>query len=169
MNWTPAKVRVNSAGQVQLRFNPRDVKVTDRALRYRANADPPEGPKQCAFCGANRGIEVGHVNGHEEDCSPENLIWTCRSCNVRCANTMRRAGIGRLTHQYNPKGGATSLGEWLQAVEAIKGGDSGMSVSSAVKVIRATSHAKRSEFAHEIWGKRYKHYGSTGRSDSVPF
>ena len=40
-------------------------------------------------------VEVGHINGREEDSLPANLFWTCRSCNVRCANTLRHAGIGR--------------------------------------------------------------------------
>lgn len=57
--------------------------VTDRALRYRANTHPPPGPRVCALCGSTRNVEIGHVNGREEDGSPTNLIWTCRACNVR--------------------------------------------------------------------------------------
>jgi hypothetical protein len=41
--------------------------VTDRALRYRANACPPPGSKICVLCGAARTVEVGHVDGHEEN------------------------------------------------------------------------------------------------------
>ncbi len=52
--------------------------VTDRALRYRANSNPPPGPRICALCGSIRNVEVGLVNGHEEDSSPGNLVWTCR-------------------------------------------------------------------------------------------
>jgi hypothetical protein len=156
-------VRVNSRGQVQ-------IGVTDRALRYRANNTPPEGEKICAFCGAKRNIEVGHVNGHEEDCGPENLIWTCRSCNVRCANTMRKAGVGRLTRQYNPTGeGAESVGQWVLAVQAMKGESDQMTVKQAVAMIRATPASRRSKFASKIWGQRRLHFGKTGRSDSVPF
>jgi hypothetical protein len=85
--------------------------ITDRALRYRANRQPPPGPRICCLCGATRNVEVGHVNGHEEDTAAANLLWTCRGCNVRCGNTLRRAGIGRLTRQYNPAGaGAENLG-----------------------------------------------------------
>jgi hypothetical protein len=47
--------------------------VTDRALRYRANAYPPPGEKICCLCGATRNVEVGHVNGREEDTAQENL------------------------------------------------------------------------------------------------
>jgi hypothetical protein len=129
--------------------------VTDRALRYRAVNAAPEGPKRCVLCGHPRKrVEVGHVNGYEEDTTPENLFWTCRSCNVLAANAMRRAGVGRLTHQYNPAGGAKSVGQWLTAVTSMKGESDAMSVPDAVAMIHATSAAKRSEYAREIWSLR---------------
>jgi hypothetical protein len=110
------------------------------------------------------------VDGREENTQPENLLWTCRSCNVRCGNTLRRAGIGRLTRQYNPVGkGATSLGQWLTAVMSMKGDSDAMPVQAAVEMIRATPPTKRSEFAEEIWQRRRERYGPSGRSDSVPF
>jgi hypothetical protein len=88
--------------------------VTDRALRYRANADPPPGEKRCTFCGSVRNVEVGHVDGHAENTSAENLVWTCRRCNTQMGAVFKRAGIGRRTRQFNP--GAQSLGQWLVAV-----------------------------------------------------
>jgi hypothetical protein len=136
--------------------------ITDRAYRYRAQKNAPDTEKRCAFCGAKEDafIEVGHVDGHEENDSPENLIWTCRPCNVVAGNTLRAAGRGRLTHQYNPsKGkGATSLGQWMQAVGAItphqdrgdRGLVSDMSVPAAVEMIRATPQSRRSKFASEL-------------------
>lgn len=135
--------------------------ISDRALRYRANVEPPPGPKQCAFCGSKKQVQVGHVNGREQDSSPENLIWTCRSCNVLAGNTLRKAGIGRLTVQYNPADGAKSVGQWLQAVGAIipheypernygLRGASTMTTREAVAMIRATSPRKRSEFAAKL-------------------
>ena len=27
-------------------------------------------------------VEVGHLDGHEENTGPENLIWNCRACNT---------------------------------------------------------------------------------------
>jgi hypothetical protein len=52
---------------------------------------------------------------------------------------LRRAGIGRLTVQYNPAGkGATSLGQWLTAVMSMKGESDQMTVPAAVGMIRAT-------------------------------
>jgi hypothetical protein len=136
----------------------------------RANACPPPGPRICAFCGSTRNVEVGHVNGHEEDNAPANLVWTCRSCNVRCANTLRAAGIGRLTRQSNPasQGGARSLGQWLTAVFSMKGESQQMTVPAAVAMIRATPPEKRSGFGSQIWARRRAH-GTDRRPSTVPF
>jgi hypothetical protein len=139
--------------------------VTDRALRYRANRHPPPGPRICALCGTKGNVEVGHVNGHEEDYSPVNLFWTCRPCNVRCGNTLRRAGLGRLTRQYNPASGADSLGQWMNAVMSMKGDGGTMEVADAVAMVRATQPEDRSRFAREIWAKRRKR----GTDREVPF
>jgi hypothetical protein len=130
--------------------------VTDRALRYRANATPPPGPRRCCLCGSRRSVEVGHVNGHEEDNSPANLFWSCRSCNVRCGNALRREGLGRPTRQFNPASeGAPNLGAWVNAVQSMKGDAGGdMPVSEAVAMVRATSPDQRSEFARQVWRLR---------------
>ena len=94
--------------------------------------------------------------GVRRTCNPYNLFWTCRSCNVRCANTLRRAGIGRLKRQYNPAGdgGATNLGEWMQAVLSMKGQGGDMSVGDAVAMVHSTPPGRRSKFAKEIWSRR---------------
>ncbi len=151
------------------KWNPR---VTDRALRYRANANAPDGPEVCCFCGSKESIDVGHMDGHEENNDPSNLAWLCRSCNVASGNAMRSAGLGRLTRQYNPKG-ATTVGEWVQAVGAITphkgrkyagrnyGLASEMPVAEAVAIIRATSPAKRAQFARELG----KHKSARRRSN----
>lgn len=142
--------------------------VTDRAYRYRANAIPPPGPRLCCLCGSTRNVEVGHLNGHEEDSTPANLFWTCRSCNVRCGNALRRAGIGRLTHQYNPASeGAHNLGAWINAVLSLKGDPGGnMPVNEAVAMVRGTPPEDRSRFAREIWNRRRRR--GTDRT-TVPF
>ena len=137
--------------------------ITDRAYRYRAQQNAPDTEKRCAFCGAKPGanIDVGHVDGHEENDSPQNLIWTCRPCNVMAGNTLRAAGLGRSTNQFNPakSKGATSLGQWLQAVGAItpargsrKPGASlsDMDVKAAVQMIRDTPQSRRSRFAAQL-------------------
>ena len=171
---------------VSVRFNPVR-NLTDRALRYRANADPPEGPRVCAFCGSRKQIMVGHVDGHEAHGEHENLIWTCRSCNALHANALKRARMGKRTAQFNPSkgGGASNLGEWVQAVGAIKpraqgkvkgpigssdrnaGLTSTMSVSDAVAMIRATPSYKRAEFAAKMGSGRSGR--SRARRDEVPF
>jgi len=28
-------------------------------------------------------VEIGHLDGHEENSAPENLIWNSRACNTR--------------------------------------------------------------------------------------
>jgi hypothetical protein len=156
--------------------------VTDRAHRYRAVRNAPEGEKRCLFCGSTRNVEVGHLDGHEEHGEPENLVWTCRSCNVVAANTLKNARMGRATHQFNPtkSGGASNVGEWAQAVGAIipraqdgshkferspyrnEGLQAGstMSTSDAVAMIRATSPAKRREFAAALGRHGYSRRAS---------
>ncbi len=160
--------------------------LTDRAQRYRANAEPPEGPKRCFMCASKSKIMVGHLDGHESHNEPENLVWTCRSCNTLHANALKRARMGKRTAQFNPtkSGGAYNVGEWAQAVGAIRPRAQGkygkgpvgssdrnkditsdMSVSDAVAMIRATPQHKRQQFA-EALGKHKA--GRRGASD-IPF
>ncbi len=161
--------------------------LTDRAHRYRANAEPPEGPKVCAFCGSKTKIMVGHLDGHESHNESENLVWTCRSCNSLHANALKRARMGKRTAQFNPSksGGASNLGEWAQAVGAIRPRSQGvvkgpigrsdrnaslastMKVSDAVAMIRATPQHKRQEFAAKMG--RHKSGRRGGGSSDVPF
>lgn len=122
--------------------------VTDRALRYRANqAIPEDAPQVCSFCGSSD-VEVGHIDGREENSGPENLTWTCRPCNVRCANTLRAAGAGRLTNQFNPAG-ARSAQHYRNAVETLLGLSRAMGVRGAIETMQGTSHHKRAEYAHK--------------------
>jgi hypothetical protein len=157
--------------------------LTDRAHRYRANAEPPDGPKVCLFCGTHSKLMVGHLDGHEGHNQADNLHWTCRSCNALHANALKRARMGRRTAQFNPtkSGGAFNVGEWANAVGAITahqspdlrgkagalGAASTMSVSDAVAMIRATPAHKRSEFAAQL-GK-HKSGRRGGGSSDIPF
>jgi hypothetical protein len=105
-----------------------------------------------------------------EGAEPKTFFWTCRPCNVRCGNTLRNAGIGRLTRQFNPSAsGANSLGQWLTAVTSMQGKSTTMRVHAAVEMIRATPSDRRSECAKEIWQNRRARYGPSGCADSVPF
>jgi hypothetical protein len=110
-------------------------------------------------------VEVGHLDGHEENSDPGNLLWNCRACNTRLGVVFKRRGIGRRTRQYNPSEGAESLGQWLTAVMSMKGESDAMTVPTAVEMIRATPPAKRSEFAQEIWERRRER----GTERQVPF
>ena len=164
---------------VTVLFNPsRRLKVTDRAYRYRAVKQAPKGRKVCAFCGSTQKLMVGHLDGHEENTARDNLIWNCRSCNAHHANALKRSGIGRRTHQFNPtaSGGAKSVGEWAQAVGAIVPHDysyrnetlragSTMKTSDAVAMIRATPASARSRFAAQM----AKHKAKRSRADDIPF
>jgi hypothetical protein len=165
---------------VVVRFNPSREDLTDRAQRYRANADPPAGPKVCAFCGSKTKMMVGHLDGHEAHNTPDNLVWTCRSCNTLHGNALKRARMGRRTRQFNPtrSGGALNLGEWIQAVGAIRphkypdknaGLSSTMNTSDAVAMIRATPAHKRSEFASKLASGRTGRSRASSRSSDVPF
>ena len=75
-----------------------------------------------------------------------------------CANSLKRAQLGRRTRQYNPQPeGAKTLGQWLTAVTSMKGESDKMSVSDAVAMIHATPPETRSRFAKEIWSLRRNH------------
>jgi hypothetical protein len=119
---------------------------------------------------------VAHVDGNEPNGSAQNLGPTCRSCNATVAHAMKRAGIGRRTRQYNPRGeseGAQTLGQWMAAVMSMKGESDQMSVSDAVAMIHTTPSGDRSRFAREIWRLRREHgtayYDFDGHSGEIPF
>jgi hypothetical protein len=132
--------------------NPSRPAVTDRALRYRAQRNPPPGARVCHYCGSDRNVEIEHVDGREENCNPENLTWACRSCNTRKGAYFARYGIGRKTRQYNPARGrgARTLRSWLNAVDSVQGAGGTLEPAEAIAVIQATPHARRLEFAREL-------------------
>lgn len=175
--WIPAHaVRFNQDGTVSMMTEtpaPRLENLTDRALRYRANAEPPPGEKICAFCGSRRFVEVGHIDGHEENTNPRNLIWNCRACNTQMGMHFKRRGAGRRTHQYNPSGGAKTLGAWINAVMSMKGesqAENAMSVRDAVQLIHDTPHSRRSRFAEELYELRRRKGTAPPRGGwDVPF
>jgi hypothetical protein len=114
-------------------------------------------------------VEIHHVDGHEENGEPENLLWLCRACNVSAGIVMAQAGIGRRTRQFNPmkKQGAQTLAQWVTAVLAMKGQNDAMSPAAAIELIHATPADARSRFAHQIWQLRRKH--GTARWTSAIF
>jgi hypothetical protein len=108
---------------------------------------PQDAPAVCFACGVVRGLEIGHLDGHEENQAPENLAYTCRSCNVTCANTLRKAGAGRLTNQYNP---ARNRTHYMNAVNVMLGRSRDMSLRSAIQTVQGTSHVNRAAYARGL-------------------
>ncbi len=119
-------------------------------------AAPTSAHDRAKECGSTRHVELGHLDGHEENSAPENLIWNCRACNTFLGVVFKHLGMGRRTRQFNPGEGAKSHGQWLTAVMSMKGESDAMTVPAAVLMIRATPPAKRSEFGKEIWRIRQK-------------
>lgn len=142
--------------------------ITDRQQRNRARACiKPEHLKRCGFCGSSRNIRVHHLNGNEGDGAPENLIAACHADNARVGFLLKRHNIGRRVDQeYNPTTGARSLAQWMMAVKSLRGESTDMQPREAIAMIRATSPARRSDFAHDIWKIRRAH--GTDRT-AVPF
>ncbi len=154
-------------------------KVTDRALRYRANQKgcKPRS-KRCLFCGSQKNVEVCHLSGDESDGDKKNLVSCCRSCNTTAGAHFARIGLGRKTRQYNA-GGAQTLAQWVAAVTSVCRRSKGVSsthcatagtvmpVDQAVQLIRDTSASQRSAFARQIWARRGKR-GTRSRG-VVPF
>lgn len=148
--------------------------ITDRAKRYRANADDvrPGPPKQCGFCGKRKTAEVHHVNGVEDDLEPENLMWACRACNTRIGILMKNRGLGKRTRQFNAgRRGGGLKGEMAKYAAAIKvmRGDWPGDVSAAVQTIHDTPPDIRSAYTSRTWPIRKSRYGTSGRQSEIPF
>jgi hypothetical protein len=130
--------------------------ITDRAKRYRANAQRPAGDR-CVYCGkpAKR-LDVDHISGNEADGRADNLALACRSCNVQKGRAFIRSRMGRRTRQFNPAAeGARSVFEWVRAVMTLRGwAQTGLTLGEARDVVRATPPEDRSRFAKEIWRRR---------------
>jgi hypothetical protein len=124
--------------------------ITDRGKRYRANRNPPPGPRACNFCGKTKNVDVDHINGNEADDSPENKMHLCRSCNTSKGVVQKRANIGVRTRQYNPTAPPiTTKTEWIHSAEVLLGLKRG-DVRHHTERIRNTSPAKRASFTGAI-------------------
>jgi hypothetical protein len=125
--------------------------ITDRALRYRANRNPPPEPRICHYCGSGRNVDLEHIDGREENTNPENLLWACRSCNTKKGRFFALQGVGRKTRQYNPSGarGARTLREWLTASTSVLG-PGPLSPGQAIARLQKTAPAKRAEYARAL-------------------
>lgn len=166
--------------KVTIRKNAGGPGVTDRALRYRAHVTGvrPLDPKRCGFCGSTRNVVPHHVNGNESDTTAKNLMWACKSCNGKVDRILKKAGIGRLTKQYNPaagtKGGRRAQMQAYGAAIKVMRGEFDGDVGKAVATIRATPREVRSAYTSRSWPVRKQLYGPSGRQgrlfgDEVPF
>jgi hypothetical protein len=151
--------------------------ITDRAKRYRAQHPDvrPPAPKRCNYCGSRRNVGVEHISGDEADDSPENLMWSCKTCNAIVAAVVKRAGLGRRVNQYNPgkQSRASQMRDYGNAIKVMRGDFEG-DVAAAMATIRATPRAIRSAYTSRAWPVRRQMYGQSGRRqgklfDDVPF
>lgn len=122
--------------------------ITDRAKRYRANRNPPPGPRRCTFCASRQNVDVDHITGHESDDSPENKMYLCRPCNTLKGITQARNRIGTRTRQYNPLK-VPSFAEFKHHAAVLLGLASG-DAAAATAAIRATPPEKRAEYSGRI-------------------
>ena len=124
--------------------------ITDRAKRYRANRNPPPGPRRCNFCGSRKNIDVDHVTGDESDGELENLIYLCRPCNTAKGITQARNRVGVRTRQFNPHViKVPTFAELKRSAGVLLGVDPG-DVGKATEIVRATPPGKRAEYAGKI-------------------
>jgi hypothetical protein len=124
--------------------------LTDRAKRYRANRNPPPGPRRCNFCASRKNIDIDHVDGNEADDSPANKMYLCRPCNTTKGIVQARNRVGVRTRQYNPHTlKIPTFAEFKQKAAVLLGvlpGD----VGEATELVKATPPEKRSEYAGKI-------------------
>ena len=122
--------------------------ITDRAKRYRANRQPPQGPRRCTFCASRQNVDIDHITGDETDDEPENLMYLCRPCNTAKGITQARNRIGTRTRQYNPAQ-APTFAQFKQHAAVLLGKAHG-SAAAATAAIRATPPRTRAQFAAKI-------------------
>ena len=129
--------------------------ITDRQRRRRSRqCIDKKLLKRCAFCGSSRNMRLHHLNGNESDIHPKNLIGACHACNALIGWLLKRHNIGRRVDlEYkNPEAKpARNLSQWMMAVKSLRGESNEMTPRAAIAMIRATSPARRSHFADDIW------------------
>lgn len=122
--------------------------ITDRAKRYRANKNPPPGPRRCTFCARRKNIDIDHVTGNESDDSPGNKMYLCRPCNTAKGIVQARNRIGTRTRQFNPVKVPT-FAEFKHHAAVLLGLETGDPATSTA-AIRATPPEKRVEYSGRI-------------------
>ena len=124
--------------------------ITDRAKRYRANRNPPPGPRRCTFCARRENVDVDHVTGDETDDSPENKMYLCRPCNTAKGIVQARNRIGTRTRQFNPHTiKVPTFAEFKRHAAVLLGVIPG-DAAQATAAIRATPPEKRATYSGRI-------------------
>ena len=49
------------------------------------------------------------------------------------------------------------MGQWILAVQSMKGESDAMTVRDAVQMVKKTPAARRSDFGYQIWERRRQH------------
>jgi hypothetical protein len=129
--------------------------VTDRALRYRANAEPPAGPQICVYCGAEGGrLDIEHIDGEEANNAQHNKAWACRSCNTAKGARFKALDLGRRTRQYNPGIAAATFGQYAGTVANLLAGSGAASVKKSIRMMQATKPTARAKYAAQLARRR---------------
>lgn len=119
--------------------------ITDRAKRYRANRNPPPGPRRCNFCSSRKNVDVDHIDGNEANDEPENKMFLCRPCNVAKAIVQVRNRIGIRTNQYNPQRVPT-FSQFQRHARVLLGMETGDAAQSTAAIL-ATPPKTRAKYA----------------------
>lgn len=121
--------------------------ITDRAKRYRAQANVP-GPKRCVICGKDPGkLQVMHLSGDESDGEKKNLGYGCRSCNGKLSAAWKKLGSPIRTRQYNPS--SSGVPTFQQYAWGVSNHERGAHDEGGA-IIHATPRSKRIEYAKRI-------------------
>ena len=151
--------------------------ISDRAKRYRAQDAIEQSDKRCYLCGAPEGAErrmdVEHIDGFEAHANPANLAYACRPCNTRKGRMMGAAGKGKKTVQRNPakSAGAQSPGQYALAAMVLRGESNAMSLDDAIALMHATPPDTRSRFAASLYrrSRAVREQNKRSRQSEIPF
>jgi hypothetical protein len=128
------------------------------------------------YCSSRRNVGVHHMDGNEDNGRRSNLGWACKGCNTALGIAFKKAGKGKRTRQYNPRGrkrgkadpAFTQYGWAVNVICRRRDEAAGRCSRSsddltrqAVEIIRATSPSVRREYARRAAGMR--------RGSEVPF
>lgn len=119
--------------------------LTDRAKRYRAQANRPPTPRLCHFCLSRRNIDIDHIDGNESEGESSNLMYLCRKCNATKGYVQARHKVGVRTRQYNPGDTRFTFAGFKHAAKVLLGKAQG-EVAQATEYLKTMGAEKRAGF-----------------------